>query len=134
MSANYTYNKNEKLKSRKELDVVFKSKSFLIFPLKVFYCFSEANNTDLIKCGVGTSKKKFANAVDRNRVKRLLREAYRLNKTSLHETVIQKKLSFFILYIDKTMPEKLSAVDEKMKLVIAKLNKRYTDEMAAETI
>lgn len=131
MTHTFTYNKNEKLKSRKELDKVFTSKkSFLIFPLKVFYLFSEISDESLVRCGVGVSKKNFAKAVDRNRVKRLLREAYRLNKIPLHDTITNKQLSFFVLYIDKNMPEGRAAIDEKMILVINKLNKRYTDEMA----
>ena len=132
MTSTFTYNKKEKLKSRKELDKVFTSKkSFLIFPLKVFYLFSEINDDSLIRCGVGVSKKNFAKAVDRNRVKRLLREAYRLNKIPLHETIIEKQLSFFILYINKELPENNVELAEKMKQVITKLNKRYTDEMAS---
>ena len=131
MTHTFTYNKNEKLKSRKELDKVFTSKkSFLIFPLKVFYLFSEINDSSLIRCGVGVSKKNFAKAVDRNRVKRLLREAYRLKKIPLHDNITQKQVSFFVLYIDKNMPEGRAAIDEKMKLVIDKLSKRYADEMA----
>jgi ribonuclease P protein component len=126
----FTYNKTEKLKSRKELDKVFKAKkSFLIFPLKVFYLFSEISDDSLLRCGVGVGKKNFANAVDRNRVKRLLREGYRLNKNPLHETVLQKQLSFFVLYIDKNLPQSQALMNEKMEQVITKLNKRYADEM-----
>ena len=130
MIPSFTYNKTEKLKSRKELDKVFKAKkSFLIFPLKVFYLFSEISDDSLLRCGVGVGKKNFANAVDRNRVKRLLREGYRLNKNPLHETVLQKQLSFFVLYIDKNLPQSQALMNEKMEQVITKLNKRYADEM-----
>ncbi len=131
MTEQFTYNKSQKLKSRKELDILFKNgKSFLIFPLKVFYLFSDADIDEKIHCGVGVSKKHYAKAVDRNRIKRLLREGFRLNKISLQETIQQKQLSFFILYIDKTMPVGYVAIEDKMKQVIIKLNKRYTDEMA----
>ena len=132
MTEQFTYNKSQKLKSRKELDILFKNgKSFLIFPLKVFYFFSNVTDDEKIRCGVGVSKKHYAKAVDRNRIKRLLREGFRLNKIPLQETIQQKQLSFFILYIDKTMPEKYAAIEDKMKQVIIKLNKRYTDEMAS---
>lgn len=131
MVSSFTYNKNEKLKSRKELDKVFTAKkSFLVFPLKVFCLFNETSNDSLIRCGVGVSKKNFSNAVDRNRLKRLMREAYRLNKQPLHETINAKQLSFFVLYIDKVMPQNQAIICEKMKLVIAKLNKKYADELA----
>jgi ribonuclease P protein component len=134
LSANFTYNKTEKLKSRKELELVFKGKSFLVFPLKIFFYFSDIDSADLIKCGVGASKKNFSKAVDRNRVKRLLREAYRLNKAELHSNITNKKICFFVLYIDKNMPESFAVINEKMKLAIEKLNKRYLDEVAIKTV
>ena len=132
MTKQFSYSKPQKVKSRKELDILFKNgKSFLIFPLKVFYFFANVTGTENVRCGVGVSKKHYARAVDRNRIKRLLREGFRLNKAPLQETIQQKQLSFFILYIDKTMPENYAAVEDKMKQVVIKLNKRYTDEIAS---
>lgn len=131
MSNAFTYNKTEKLKSKKELDNLFANgKSFLVFPLKVFYCISDKLSEDNINLGVGVSKRNFKNATARNRVKRLLREAYRLNKTNIHSTITNKQLSFFILFIDKTMPEKRNIIDDKMIKVLDKLNKIYTNELA----
>jgi ribonuclease P protein component len=127
----FTYNKNQKVKSRKELDHLFKNgKSFLVFPLKVYYFFSEVVDENKVKCGVGVSKKHYAKAIDRNRIKRLLREGFRLNKISLQETIQAKQLSFFILFIDKEMPMSYVNIEDKMKQVMIKLSKRYTDEMA----
>lgn len=131
MSNAFTYNKTEKLKSKKELDNLFANgKSFLVFPLKVFYSFSDKLSEDNINLGVGVSKRNFKNATARNRVKRLLREAYRLNKTNIHSTITNKQLSFFILFIDKKMPEKRNIIDDKMIKVLDKLNKIYTNELA----
>lgn len=127
----FTYNKTEKLKSKKELDSLFANgKSFLVFPLKVFYSFSEKQDANNINLGVGVSKRNFKNATDRNRVKRLLREAYRLNKNPLHQSITNKQLCFFILFIDKTIPEKRIAIDEKMIKALDKLNKIYNNEFA----
>lgn len=131
MSKLYTYNKPEKLKSRKQLDKVFKKgTSFLIFPLKVFVMFENEFQECKIQCGVGVSKKHFSKAVDRNRIKRILRENYRLNKGVLHQTIQQKQLSFFVLYIDKLMPEKASLLNDKMKKVMDKICLKYYDELA----
>ena len=75
-----------------------------------------------VKAGVGASARNFKKAVDRNRIKRLLRECYRLNKLSLHEQLHaqHKKLAIFFLYVGKEMPD-YSLLEEKMKLVITKL-------------
>jgi ribonuclease P protein component len=128
----FTYNKTEKLKSRKQLDIVFKNgKSFLVFPLKVFVVFEDISQENLIQCGVGVSKKHFSKAVERNKIKRILRENYRLNKGVLHETITAKQLSFFILYIDKSMPEKSNLLDDKMKKVFEKICLKYQDELAS---
>ncbi len=99
-----------------------KGKSFLVFPVKVFYM-EIADETDgPIKVGVGASSKVFKKAVHRNRVKRLLREAYRLNKIPLHEfaQANNKQVAVFMLYIDKTLPQ-MPQLTAKMPLVIDKL-------------
>lgn len=132
MTQSFTYNKTEKLKSRKQLDIVFKNgKSFLVFPLKVFVVFEDVSQENLIQCGVGVSKKNFPKAVDRNRIKRILRENYRLNKGVLHSAITTKKLSFFVLYIDKIMLDKSNLLEDKMKKVIEKICLKYQDELAS---
>lgn len=78
-----------------------------------------------VKAGVGVSARNFKKAVDRNRIKRLLRECYRLNKTSLHETVAtqQKPLSVFFLYLGKELPD-YKALTETMKAALTKLEEK----------
>ncbi|MCX6208897.1 MAG: ribonuclease P protein component [Bacteroidetes bacterium] len=130
MPKTFTYNKTEKLKSKKQLDFLFANgKSFLVFPLKVFYNFTEKQDVNNINLGVGVSKRNFKKATDRNRIKRLIREAYRLNKISLHQNVTNKQLHFFILFIDKTMPEKRMHLDDKMIKILDKLNTIYNNEL-----
>lgn len=123
MAGKLTYNKHEKLKSRKLLQQLFaKAKSFSVFPVKVFYMPLEEATVNRLQVGVGVSARNFRKAVDRNRVKRLLRECYRLNKLSLHALVNekQKPLAVFLLYIGKELPE-YNLLDEKMKLALTKL-------------
>ncbi|MEO7531370.1 MAG: ribonuclease P protein component [Sediminibacterium sp.] len=121
MASTYSYNKTEKLKSRKVLSELFaKGKSLSAFPVKVFYILAEGDQT--IKAGVGVSSRNFKKAVHRNRIKRLLRECYRLNKLPLHTTVEtkQKSLSVFFLYLGKELPA-YAMLNEKMQAAIKKL-------------
>lgn len=123
LTKEFSYNKQEKLKSRKQLDALFKTgKSFTVFPLKVFFVFADDTQDNIIKTGVGVSSRHFKRAVQRNRVKRLLREAYRTEKLPLHEALSKgnKKLAVFLLFVDRTLPE-YSLLKEKMQLCIQRL-------------
>lgn len=77
-----------------------------------------------VKAGVGVSARHFRKAVDRNRIKRLLRECYRLNKLPLHTAVCgnQKTLAVFFLYIGRELPDYIF-LTEKMRSAIDRLEK-----------
>lgn len=125
MASTYSYNKTEKLKSRKVLGALFtKGKSFSVFPLKVFYEMMGSGDIS-IKAGVGVSSRNFKKAVDRNRIKRLLRECYRLNKISLHTIALKqnKGVSVFFLYVGKELPD-YAMLDEKIKAALQKLEEQ----------
>lgn len=119
----FSYNKKEKLKSKTQLEAIFASgKSFSVFPIKVFFLEADATQTERVKAGVGVSARHFKKAVHRNRIKRLLREVYRLEKQELYEqlTEQQKQIAVFFLYIDKELPA-FEVLREKMKDCLAKL-------------
>lgn len=126
METTFTYNKTEKLKSKKTIDELFaKGKSFVVFPVKIFYQFVEKDEESNINCGVAVSKKSFSKAVDRNRIKRLLRETYRLNKLPLHNTVTEKKLVLFIVFIDKKIPVNQQHLNKPITEAIEKICAKY---------
>jgi ribonuclease P protein component len=96
-----TFNKTEKLKSKKLIEQLFnEGNAVTVFPLKLIFIETTYNSNISIKTGVSVSKRNFKRAVDRNRIKRLLREAYRLNKQELFNT-ITTQYAFMILYIGK---------------------------------
>lgn len=84
--AAYTFRKCERLNRRKVLEKMFAggARSYSFFPLRVVYmplpdgC--EAEGSSAVQVLVSVSKRRFKRAVKRNRMKRLIREAYRLNK------------------------------------------------------
>lgn len=129
MPATFTYNKKEKLKSKKLLDELFtQGNSFVVFPIKIFFKVVENKLPDTtIQVGVGVSKKYFKHATKRNRIKRLLRETYRQNKLSLHELLNNnnKQLTVFFLYIDKELIN-YQTLENKMKIAIEKLIKQLS--------
>lgn len=96
----FTYPKNEKLKSRKTIDLLFsEGKSVSKFPLRLVYV-PLTDSVEKIKFGVSVSKKHFKNASDRNYFKRVLRECYRLNKDLLHNN-LDKPYAFMFFYQTK---------------------------------
>lgn len=126
MTGTFSYNKFEKLKSRKQIELLFaKGKSISAFPVKVFYLPVENTPMHPVQVGVGVSARNFKKAVDRNTIKRRMREAYRLHKLPLHEHLVaqQKSVAVFILWIDKQMPT-TAAMQDLMPAVIEKLIKQ----------
>ena len=94
----FTYPKSEKLKSKKTIDLLFsKGKSVSKFPLRLVYVTLDEENDAKTTVGVSVSKKHFKHAVDRNYYKRILREAYRLNKYLLLNAV-DKPYGFMLFY------------------------------------
>ncbi|MEI6947446.1 ribonuclease P protein component [Paraflavisolibacter sp. H34] len=105
----FSLGKEEKLKSRKEVGILFANgKSVGVFPIRVSYRFLPVGEGERagLQVGVSASKRNFKRAVDRNRIKRLLREAYRLQKKDLLAHLEKEGLKGFVffLYVDKTLP------------------------------
>ncbi|PSG90314.1 ribonuclease P protein component [Aurantibacter aestuarii] len=118
----FTYKKNEKLKSKKAVDQIFTNgKSISAYPLRLVFV---KNNTSL-KVGVSVSKRNFKNAVHRNRIKRLLREAYRLNKSVLYDNQLTD-YAFMIIYNHKDMPD-FELINEKTKKLFHKFIEQNRD-------
>lgn len=98
---NFTYPKNEKLKSKITIGLLFtEGKSVSKYPLRLVYKAGGLDESEKIKMGVSVSKKNFKKAVDRNYFKRVLRETYRLNKHLLIDNLNQP-YSFMFFYQTK---------------------------------
>lgn len=114
-----TYGKAEKLKSKTIIEHLFsEGKSVSSYPLRLVYLKTNFEEPVTIKAGVSVSKRNFKLAVDRNRIKRLLREAYRLNKNT-HFNNLSTQYAFMILYFGKDIPE-FKFVERKMNRLFEK--------------
>lgn len=135
MKGAYSFGKQEKLKSRKLIEQVFTGgKAIAATPLRLIYTKPQVEMDVPVKVGVTVSSRNFKKAVDRNRIKRLLREAYRLNKAELlaHVAETNQQIVAFIIYTDRMLPE-YSVINEKMQVILAKLIKATSEAASKDT-
>jgi ribonuclease P protein component len=115
----FKYKREDKLKSKKLIEQLFtEGKTVTVYPLRLIYIKKKFEDNSILKASVSVSKRLHKTAVSRNRIKRLLREAYRLNKP-LYFNNSSVSYAFMILYLSKdgTTFDKLS---KSMKLLFEK--------------
>lgn len=123
----YTLPKRERLHLKRDLDLLFgQGRSFVSYPLRVIYLVSREPQDERVQMMVSVGKKYFRRAVKRNRVKRLIRESYRLNKHSWLVELKEQRVWIKIGYIcvSKDLPsfgEVERAVVKSFKHIISKL-------------
>jgi len=126
-NVSHTFSKAERLKSRKLLDELFKGgQSFVVHPFRVVYNVVELPVKVPVQLAISVPKKRIKKAVDRNRVKRLVREAYRLHK-SVHYNYFQKEekqVALMLIYLGQANPE-YSDIEGKIILTLQRLVKKH---------
>jgi ribonuclease P protein component len=101
-----TLKKEERLCSQKAIDDLFvKGKSFMAFPFKIIYLPQKLETSYPAQILISVSKKKLKRAVDRNKIKRLIREGYRKNKYLIYDYLkpIQKQCILGIVFVSDQM-------------------------------
>jgi len=95
-----TFSKEERICNEKQITKLFEQgETFICYPVRVVWMESQENCSKPVKILVSVSKKKIRHAFERNRVKRLVREAYRLNKTLLNKKLENAGKSLSICFI-----------------------------------
>lgn len=122
----FTFPKSERLHSKKLIQELFtEGSSFYLYPFKVIYLPNV--HTDANQVLVSVSKKKFKLAVTRNKLKRLIKEAYRLNKHLLtdSQSTSSKLLIGYIYTSKEVLPYEL--IEAKLKKSLLRLSKEQVE-------
>ena len=120
----YTFTKEERLSSLKLIKALFDNgSSFLLYPYRIIYLPAPVLQKHPLTVLISVPKKKFSRAVDRNRIKRLIKEAFRLNKKEHFYPLLPKTQNGLLLVIQYIAPEILSQeiLESKLKSVFLKL-------------
>ena len=119
----FSFSKSERLKSKKLIEATFAAgQKFKAWPLVAKSM--EAELPDDVHCQtlVSVSKRSFKRAADRNRIKRLMREAWRLHKQTAYAAFQkhEKHRALVLIYVGKELPT-FEGIQESMQTLIAKM-------------
>lgn len=113
----FTLGKQERLKSRKLIEKLYKEgNSVKAFPLRMMFLQTTHTSDFPAQVGVSVAKRSFKKAPDRNRLKRLMRESYRLQKAIVYDNLEQPYV-FMISYLGKEEKPYQEIFDKMNKLL-----------------
>ncbi|MFM2019136.1 MAG: ribonuclease protein component [Bacteroidota bacterium] len=121
----FTFQKEEKLTGLKVFtELAAKGNSFFVHPFRIIWMHSQEEQHFPARIAFAVPKRNFKKAVDRNRIKRLLRETYRHHKHELYETLNSKdvKISVMFIYTAKEKPDH-AGLERKIILSLQRLSK-----------
>ncbi|MBU3010938.1 ribonuclease P protein component [Polaribacter vadi] len=128
----FTLGKQERLKSRKLIEKLYKEgNSVKAFPLRMVYLQTVHTSDFPAQVGVSVAKRNFKRAPHRNRLKRLMRETYRLQKEIIYNN-LEEPYVFMISYIgkeEKPYEELFSKMNKLLNLFIEKTKNKANEKL-----
>jgi ribonuclease P protein component len=126
--------KNEKLTGEIRIAKLFSvGSSFIQYPIRVVFRISDEKNDTPVKVLVSVPKKKIRLAVNRNRIKRLIREAYRLNKSEFIGDINAQNLNIHIAFTYLSENEvPFIEIETKLKSALLKIKDSILKEISAK--
>lgn len=127
---NYKFYASERLKLKKHIETLFsQGKVFSVKPIIIKYLWvnKDKENEPPTKSGFAVSKKKFKKAVQRNSIKRLMREVWRLHKPEFAEQPSDKQLHVFFIFNSQEFPD-FTTVHKAMEKGIMLLKKEMPEQ------
>lgn len=123
----YTFQRGERLKSRKEIERLFREgNSFSQYPLRLVWLPMEERRSEFpVQFALSVPKRKFKRAYQRNRIRRQVREAYRLHKHRLYRQLAgaEHQIAFLVLYTaGEALP--FRQIENAMRGIINRLLKK----------
>ncbi|MBP5496397.1 MAG: ribonuclease P protein component [Bacteroidales bacterium] len=121
--ANFSFPQTCRLKSSQQIkDVVLQRQSVFRYPIKCFYSILETPGESACRIAFIVPKKRFRHAVDRNSVKRLFREAYRLHR---HDIALPKNQTLRLcwMFVGEELPD-FPTVEEAALHLIDELQRK----------
>jgi ribonuclease P protein component len=122
----FSFQKAERLCSKKIIDKLFqKGETIFVFPVKIVYIETELPSNFPVQAAFTVGKRNFKRAVQRNLIKRRMREVYRLNKHKFYDEIGERQIAVFFIFTGKTIPEYKqieTAVKKGIKNLLSELN------------
>ncbi|MDT8400542.1 MAG: ribonuclease P protein component [Bacteroidales bacterium] len=121
---NFTFSKKEKLCSRKVISLLFENgRSFYSEPFRILWMKSDNELPFPAQTVISAGKRTFPRAVTRNRIKRLVREVWRLNKNELYRQLQQMNTQVYIMiiYTGTKVPD-YEKLETQMKDLVVKFS------------